>query len=122
MRMLLQKSEGIDNWYLIVRREHDGREWIDQKHENAFYYMRSDRLSPEADIEGSGGEMVAIAHAIKKRSYQSFRRVGVKFNQHGKATFWSPKNSRKEVPVTLAEADELADQILLELKYLNIEK
>lgn len=120
MRLILSPSEDLDNWWLIVRAEHDGRDWVEERDRGrSFYYMRSDRPSPEADVEGTAGEMVAIAFAIRKRRDESFKRVGVKFCKDG-VHIYSPKNSQHDAIITLEEADALANDILLKLKHLSI--
>jgi hypothetical protein len=61
MKIKLNKSEHMDDWYTIVRAEHDGREWPEQVGPNCFSWMMSERLVPNACIEGDSYEMLAIA-------------------------------------------------------------
>ena len=56
--------------------------------------------------------MVCIAEGIKARECRRFTRCAVAFHPDG-VHFWSPRNSTTHGVVTVEEADELADQILL---------
>lgn len=114
MKIRLNHCEDLGDWYTIVRAEHDGREWTEQTGPNSSRFMCSERLSPEACIEGHADEMLAVADAIKERGAVSFKRVAVHFDSDG-AHFHSPKNSERDAVVTVNEADELAAQILAEL-------
>ena len=114
MKIRLKHEAGLGDWYTIVRAEHDGREWMERIGPNAQRFMTSERLSPEACIEGDREQMLEIAAAIQKREWLCFKRVAVRFEADG-AHFYSPKNSEHDGVVTLAEADELAAQILAEL-------
>lgn len=114
MKIKLNHVEALGDWYTIVRAEHDGREWMEHTGPNSSRFMCSERLSPEACIEGDAYEMLAVAEAIKKRSSVSFKRVAVSFEADG-AHFSSPKNSRRDAVVTVEEADDLAAQIRTEL-------
>ena len=116
MKIRLKKSDDINDWYTIVRAEHDGREWMERNGPNCSRYMCSENLSPEACIEGSGAEMLAVAHAIKRGGQVSFQRCAVHFETDG-VHFHSPKNSEHDGVVTVEEANELADQILGELTH-----
>ena len=114
MKIKLKSSKWSDDWYTIVRAEHDGHQWWESDWHNRKRFMTSERLSPEACIEGDANEMLAVAKAIKKRSPVSFKRVAVHFEPDG-VHFCSPRNSDHDAVVSIAEADELADQILAEL-------
>ena len=113
MKIKLRKSDCRPDWYLIVRAEHDGRIWID-KIGDVLYNMKSERLSPEACIEGNSEEMIDIANAIKSRQGIRHKRVGVRFEEDG-VHLYSPRNSEHDGIVTVEEANELADQILKDL-------
>jgi NTP pyrophosphatase (non-canonical NTP hydrolase) len=106
-----------EGWYTIVRAEHDGREWWEQIGENSFAFYTSERLTPEACIEGSLEEMIEVATAITLRTSVRFERVAVLWDE-GKNVFWfySPKNSEHLVAITPEEADDLATQIVSYLK------
>ena len=116
MKILLKKSEYIDNWYSIVRAEHDGRVWCEHVGFNSSRLMMSERLSPEACIEGDASNMIALAKAIKKREDVSFKRCAVRFNEDC-AAFSSPKNSEYEAVVPFESAEEFAEQVLAELAH-----
>jgi hypothetical protein len=104
----------MDDWYTIVRAEHDGREWWKETGPNSSSFMSSERLSPEACIEGDREQMIAIAGAIQQRESATFKRVAVHFAEDG-VHFCSPKNSEVDAVVTIEEAEELAAQIVAEL-------
>jgi hypothetical protein len=94
----------MEDWWLIERAEHDGREWIA---DGAL--MLSSRIT-NADIEGTGEEMLAIAKAIEDRSRFSALRCSVTVVD-GRAELMSPRNSMYAASVTLAVADALAAEI-----------
>lgn len=110
MKIVMKKSEWLDDWYLIVKAEHDGREWMERTGPNSSRFMCSERIS-DACVEGSEEEMLGIAQAIKLRERRSFGRCAVAFLSDG-VHFWSPRNSSEDGVVSVEEADELADQIL----------
>lgn len=116
MKLKLVKSDVLPDWYLIERAEHDGREWFEEVSPNCSVLRCSARFS-DADIEGSLGEMIAIADAIRCRGRIEFKRCAVRFVfNETKAEFWSPRNSQKRGVVSIADADDLADQILKEIQ------
>lgn len=95
--LVLRKSDGLDDWYVIERR-------------NSF-----EQLVEGSTVEGTAQHMLAIADAIQCRSEHTEKRCAVQANC-GDAAFWSPRNSNGDVCiVTLADADELAAQIVAEL-------
>ena len=110
MKIVMKKSEWLDDWYLIVKAEHDGQEWFMRTASNSLRLMCSERIS-DACVEGDEHEMLGIAQAIKLRERRSFGRCAVAFLSDG-VHFWSPRNSMEDGVVTVEEADELADQIL----------
>lgn len=112
MKITIRKSEHLPDWYLIVRAEHDNKTWVEVI-DYIHYHMKSERLSPEACIEGDSSEMIDIAKAIKSRTSASAKRVAVSFEDDG-VHLYSPKNSQHHGIVTIEEADDLADQILAE--------
>lgn len=107
----MRKSDFLDDWYLIERTEHDKRQWMEQIDTNAFALRCSSRIS-DADIEGSASEMRAIAEAIEKREYVSFKRCAVDAREE-LVKFWSPRNSQEPGTTSYAEALVLAEQIKL---------
>jgi len=114
MKIVLNHCEDLGDWYTIVRAEHDSKEWMEKTGPNCSRFMCSERLSPEACIEGDAGEMLALAQAIKRQGAARFKRCAVHFEADG-VHFCSPKNSERDAVVTVEEANELADQILAEL-------
>jgi hypothetical protein len=111
MKIVMEKAEGFDDWYLIVKAEHDGRVWLEKTGPNSSRFMMSERIS-DACVEGGEEEMVCIAEGIKARECRRFTRCAVAFHPDG-VHFWSPRNSKEDGVVTVEEADELADQILM---------
>lgn len=109
MKLAIQKSEHMPDWYLIERAEHDGSMWIQPVSEGCARFMSSARFS-DADVEGTGAEMLAIAKAIEARESEEFKRCAVEVLDDG-VHFWSPRNSRENGVCSLAEADELAAAI-----------
>jgi hypothetical protein len=73
VELTIVKSAHMDDWYLIERAEHDGREWVEKKRPGVSVLMCSSRFS-DADVEGYGGEMLTIADAIESRGSTSFKR------------------------------------------------
>lgn len=114
MKIVLNKCDSLDDWYTIIRAEHDGRSWNEKVGKNTYSHRSSERLSPEACIEGDSYQMIALAKAIKHRETISFKRCAVSFEDDG-VHFWSPKNSKHDGVVTIEEADALAAQILAEV-------
>jgi hypothetical protein len=117
MRIKIKKC--FENWYTIVRAEHDGRTWFEQTSPKGAKvtteaFMSSERLTPDACIEGSSEQMFSLAMAIKQTRNVEFRRCAVHFEQDG-VHLHSPRNSTQDAVVTLSEADELANQIIEEI-------
>jgi hypothetical protein len=118
MKIVMEKSEWVDDWYLIVKVEHDGEQWMEKTGPNTYQMMCSERIS-DADIEGSEKEMLQIAEGILNRSnVMGLRRCAVRFESDG-VHFWSPRNSRVDGVVSIEEADELAGQII---RYFEADK
>jgi hypothetical protein len=109
MRLTIKKTDVIEDWYLIERAEHDGREWIEETGPHSSALRCSARFS-DADVEGRSREMLAIAAAIEARGEAVFGRCAV--DATGETVrFWSPRNSREDGLVTREEADDLARQV-----------
>jgi hypothetical protein len=106
-RLTLRKGF-LDDWWIIERAEHDGREGITDG-----MYWHSARIS-DADVEGGASEMLAIAEAIRARGNFSAKRCAVEVDGD-RVAFRSPRNSQTDGIVSLAVADALADEILAEL-------
>lgn len=106
--LTLRKSDMLDDWYLIERRNHDGRTWSEQT-EYGSRYQSSARIS-DADVEGRAREMLGIATAIEERSTFKAKRCAVWF-EGDRACFSSPRNSQRPGTVTLEDADNLAKEI-----------
>lgn len=110
MKIVMRKSEWLDDWYLIVKAEHDGRVWEEGVAPSVLKFMKSERIS-DACVEGSEEEMLWIATPIIARKEYEFCRCAVRFEPDG-VHFWSPRNSRVDGVVSIEEADELANQII----------
>lgn len=109
MKLVLSKSNWVDGWYLIERAEHDGRKWFEQTEPNVMRFMDSARIS-DACVEGTAGEMLEIAEAIKSRGSYESRRCAVRV-EGDTAYFWSPRNSTTEAAIPISDADNFAEQV-----------
>ena len=107
--LTLRGDDGHD-WYVIERRDLDGRRWMEREGPGIVALHTSARFSNNADVEGNASEMLAIADAIEKRGEFSAKRCAVWFDGD-RALFESPRNSETPGVVTVADADELAAQI-----------
>lgn len=110
MKIVMRKSEWLDDWYLIVKAEHDGRVWEERVAPNVVMFRCSERIS-DADVEGDEMDMLQIADAILYREDGIGERCAVRFEPDG-VHFWSPRNSSVDGVVSIEEADELANQII----------
>lgn len=109
MKITIRKSTALDDWYLIVRAEHDNKNWWE-----GSSYRTSERLSPDADIEGDSEEMIALAKAIINRKNISFRRCAIDIEEDV-IWFYSPRNSEFKTAISFEDADDFANVILNEL-------
>lgn len=110
MKLTLRKSDAMDDWWVIERAEHDGRTWLQKVGPSAMELRASSRFS-DADVEGAGIEMRGVALAIQTRGSFRAKRCAVEV-RGDLVAFSSPRNSREDGIVSLAEADELALLIL----------
>lgn len=115
MKIKLNKCEHMDDWYTIVRAEHDDKEWWEDTGPNSARLMLSERIVPNACIEGTSSEMLSIAYAIRDSSSESFKRVAVHFAKDG-VHLYSPRNSSEDGVVSVEEAMEFADEVIAELE------
>ena len=110
--LALVTVDSMEDWFLIERAEHDGSSWMEPYDFNGsrgFSFMTSARIT-NADIEGTSGEMLDIAQAIRDRTEAGARRCAVKVDGD-RAELWSPRNSSFRASVPLSVADALAEQI-----------
>ena len=117
MKIVMRKSEYLDDHYLIVKAEHDGRVWEERVAPDVVRFMKSERIS-DACVEGDEMDMFDIAYAILYREKCVGVRCAVRFESDG-VHFWSPRNSGVDGVVSIEEADELAGQII---RYFEEEK
>lgn len=119
MRLAIRKSEGMDDWYVIERAEHDGRSWMEPIPgiPNAMALHLSSRFS-DADVEGTADEMLGIAEGIETRDGAGYKRCAVRIDGD-RAFFQSPRNSQREGECSLAEADALAKEIRATLSVVD---
>jgi hypothetical protein len=106
----IRKSDWLADWYVIERKEHGGREWLERIGPGALAFCRSARLG-NADIEGTGEEMRAIASAIIAGEAAGFTRCAVSPRPDGFA-LWSPRNSIGKTVISKDCALELAEETL----------
>lgn len=102
------------DWWTIERAEHDGREWWEPT-EYGSRLMTSARLSPEACIEGTSADMLAIAAAIEQGASYDAPRCAVRTIANG-VELESPRNSDYLVLITQERARELAADIRAKVK------
>jgi hypothetical protein len=112
VKILLQHAG--EEWYTIVRAEHDGREWWVEVGPNTYAFRMSAWLSPEACIEGTADEMRALAAAIDCYSGVMFKRCAVQHTTAG-VFFWSPRNSHRKTLVPFHDALDFAAQVFQQL-------
>lgn len=108
MKCIVKKSEWLDDWYVIERAEHDGRQWFDPC-EGGMIFRTSSRLTG-ADIEGTAAEMLAIATAIETGESFCAKRCQSARMDTGYAMM-SPRNDERATIITFEEATELAADI-----------
>jgi hypothetical protein len=113
MKIVLVKSDSLDDWYVVERAEHDGCQWLEPTGPNSMRFMDSARIS-DACVEGTAEEMRELAKAIKARGAASFKRCAVRVDGE-RAYFCSPRNSTTEAEIPLVDADEFADSALAAL-------
>jgi len=113
MKLTIQRSAFDSDWWVIERAEHNNTRGLGVHPTlGCTMLMYSGRIS-DADVEGTGEEMRAIAKAIKERAGVRFKRCAVNvWAEADRVEFCSPRNSTVDGECTLAEADELADLIL----------
>ena len=109
IRCIAVKSDVMDDWWVIERAEHDGRGWLEPTEYGGMSFQCSSRIS-DADIEGYGVEMLAIADAIEKGERASFKRCAVAPVEGG-FKLWSPRNSQRPGVITKERAIDLAADI-----------
>jgi hypothetical protein len=109
---LTVKDAGND-WWVIERAEHNGGSWFERT-PYGMAFMTASRFS-DADVEGTGTEMLDIAAAIENRSRESHKRCAVDARTEP-VRFCSPRNSQRDGECSLAEADALAAEIREKVK------
>lgn len=113
--IVLQETD-IPDYFVIVREKHDGRTWLETRECDGYtcsQFMSSERLVPDACIEGPLDHATALALAIKARTSAHFKRCAVQVNDD-RVLLWSPKNSSTYAEVPLSVADAMADAFLQE--------
>lgn len=112
----LVESDGMENWYTIELKEHDGRHWMKQTDPNSFSLMYSGRIS-DADVEGTAEDMLEIAKAIRSRKSFSAKRCSVNYSEAEDGFYFSsPRNSREDALVPSEFCDVLAEDIFNRLE------
>lgn len=108
MKLVCNKSDWLEDWYVIECAQHDGRSWL-EPHEGGLSFQCSERIS-NACVEGTLAEMKALATAIEARGRATFDRCAVRIDGD-RAFFRSPRNSTRDGECSYSEALELAQQI-----------
>lgn len=109
IRMVIVKSDWMEDWWVLEREEHDGREWFERVGPNASALRMSSRIG-NADIEGTTREWKGIAAAIRARGSDHNKRCAVSCEPEG-VYLSSPRNSIEPTLVDYVSADLLADRI-----------
>lgn len=112
--LALSKPDANDNWYLIDRRDHDGREWWEPV-EYGRKFCCAHRLVSDADVEGTAADMLGIANAIERRGQYHAKRCAVQVCGD-LVEVYRPRGNYRRGVVTLADADALAAEIRATLK------
>lgn len=113
-QVILEKSTNLDDWYLLVREEHDNQLWWEEEKHGRSLHL-SERLVSNSCIEGTSGEMRSILEAIQQgKDYEAYR-CAVEIDGDS-VLLWSPRNSLQQARITLENAEELARQGLALLK------
>lgn len=101
----------LSDWYCIEWAEHDNTSGFITLDKNSTSYWHSGRVG-DADIEGSGEEMLMLAGAIElQHGGISFKRCAVETLPTGDVLLWSPRNSQQEATITATQAAQLAQAI-----------
>jgi len=106
---LTVRGGSLDDWWVIERAEHGGREWFERTGPRSSALMCSSRIG-DADVEGTESEMLALADAIDGHGAARFKRCSATWGNDG---VWlsSPRNSTEPTLITHARAIELAAKI-----------
>lgn len=119
IELTLVQNDDAD-FYRIVRVNHKGERWY-QDVKNCCgrvigsRLMLSERISPEADIEGTSEELLELASAIERWSESISKRCAVEF-MDDYYYIWSPKNSDDKLKITVETAFTLSETIRRILK------
>lgn len=105
----LRPAESIDNWFIIERADHEHKGHFETLSAGSSAYRWSGRIS-DADIEGSRGEMQALAAAIRASAAFRAKRCAVDAITE-RVLLWSPRNSQWAGAISKEAALNLADQI-----------
>lgn len=107
--LTVTKSESLDDWWLIERKDHDGRVRFEPTDYGAT--LRASSRITNADIEGTAAEMLAIADAIESGASAGFRRCSAGRRSDGAYELQSPRNSTYAAVIPLESAQRLAQVI-----------
>lgn len=117
IRLAFRESENLSGWWLIVRAEHDGREWLEDVGPNCHAFCMSERLEPRSCVEGRADEMTALACGILRGDGDRFKRCAAEPVDCDGVKGWriySPRNTGdgRALIVTAECAEALAREIL----------
>src|SRR5690242_10090425 len=99
MADLTLRKGGLPDWYCIEKADHANTSWMEPLGGGGMAFMTSGRIS-DADVEGTGEEMLAIADAIENRKDCDFKRCSVEF-QGDCILFESPRKSTRPGVATI---------------------
>lgn len=106
---------GMDDWWLIERAEHDGTSGLERIEGGGLALWCASRIT-NADVEGFGSEMLALADAIERGAGASFKRCAAITREDGRVALSSPRNSIYSAIVPRERALELAAKIRATVK------
>lgn len=114
--LTLVKSDSLDDWYTIERKDHENRiDFIPTEYGASLWF--SGRIS-DADVEGTSQEMLDIADAILSKSRVSHHRCAV-IHEGNRVLFNSPRNSLQMGVTSPEHAVSLAMEIKGKFKSLS---
>ena len=108
--LALRKSDLADDWFVIEWAQHARR--LELREIPGGHALWSSARMSDADVEGTGAEMRAIAEAILAGGGAQFRRCAADVDHGDAVRVWSPRNSTEAGVVHIDDARDLARHIL----------
>ena len=108
--LILVSCDGMPDWWIIERAQHDVREWDEYSDDGAHAFTCCSARIVNGDIEGSGNEMRSLAKAIEEGRSAQFKRCQVAWTKNG-YLMGRPRGGSAPVLVTFGVALHLAADI-----------